>query len=291
MSQRTPFPHPRILVPSAGAALRSAAATAIIVALTSALPIAAEAQYRGPRADPEVARGDLPNTFTERPLTLPKLTMRWTLGAQAFRVDPGGGADEDYFVLAGGGFAFGILDELELGVGAGPISPFFADGGEIAGLSLSVYPTDDIDFQPPFAYLRARLVGSSGFELGVDGGFIAPVNGADPTIVVSLPMRIRGGQSFALDANFGADDGHRRGCGHDALRHHLPSLREPGVLLQRHDGLCDVARQRGPNHHAALRGGDDSPPTRGDTSSTSSCAAGCPASFSRERPGIRSTWT
>ena len=183
------------------APLTALTALAVFAVLGLLSPSTADAQWRLGGADAETLHGDLPNTFTERPLTLPQLTLRMTAGATLSVIDPGGA--NDYAATVGGGFAFGIIDDIEIGLGMGPIPSHPGVVDELDGLSGDIYPSSSRGFNPPYAYARFRFAKASAFELGLEAGFIAPVDGTDPGVAVSLPIRLRATQAFAIDVAVG----------------------------------------------------------------------------------------
>ncbi len=146
-----------------------------------------------------------PVVFSERPLTLPAMTLRGDVGFQIIHVDFGFGSDTTATAL-GAGVGFGIIDDFEVGLGASPIAPTlpaYAAALSIRGLSGLLSPEGSRGFNQPQFYGRYRFFSSDSVEVGAELGLILPAEGGDFGLNVAVPARFRFGDSFALDAGLG----------------------------------------------------------------------------------------
>ncbi len=146
-----------------------------------------------------------PVTFSQRPLTLPAMTLRGDLGFQILHLDLGLLGDDTVTSL-GAGVGFGILDDLEVGLGASPIAatlPSYATALSVRGLSGVLSPDYARGFNQPQLYGRYRFVSTETVEVGAELGFIFPANDADFGMNLAVPARFRFGDNFALDAGLG----------------------------------------------------------------------------------------
>lgn len=143
-----------------------------------------------------------PANFAMRPLTLPAMTLRADLGFQALHFEFGFPSDSDFTNSLGVGGAFGILDDLEVGLGGSSIAPTFlgvyASSG-LRGLGGVLSPEGARGFIQPEIYGRYRFFSSDMVEVGAELGFSLPTDGADFGMTLGVPARLRFGESFALD--------------------------------------------------------------------------------------------
>jgi len=142
-----------------------------------------------------------PARFTERPLTLPALTLRGDVGFQAVHFDLGP-MFSDFSTGLGTGFGFGILDDLEVGLGGSSIAPtllaVYSSAG-LRGLGGVTSPEEARGFVQPELYGRYRFFASEQAEVGAEIAFSFPTDDADFGLSVAVPARLRFGESFALD--------------------------------------------------------------------------------------------
>lgn len=175
---------------------------ASVFALTSSVALqsrTAHAQEEAPLSPSEGASAGYPSNFTQRPITLPAMTLKGDLAFAAIHL--GGAADNGFLLNLGG--AFGILDDLEVGVsgdrqGLNNGVSFSALGG-IAGNGLVPFVlAPDFDFGDIYLYGRYRFLNTDSFQLGVELGVNIPTS-TNFGLVVAAPFRLRLGEFFSLD--------------------------------------------------------------------------------------------
>ena len=144
-----------------------------------------------------------PSRYTERPLTLPALHLRVEPQVSLW-ISNAGSEDEVVLVLLNGGVGFGIIDDLEVGLGTSPIAPLMASAsfqGGLAGLGGALTPAFVRGFLSPTFYARYRFAALPQLETGLELAVAVPANGRDVGIIFGVPLRVRGGDHFALDAS------------------------------------------------------------------------------------------
>lgn len=143
-----------------------------------------------------------PVAFTQRPLTMPAMTLRGDLGFQLVHFDLGPFADSDFTTGLGAGVGFGIIDDLEVGIGGSSVAPtllgVFASSG-LRGLGGVLSPELARGFVQPEIYGRYRFYSSDMVEVGAELGLSLPTDDADVGLSLGVPTRLRFGDSFALD--------------------------------------------------------------------------------------------
>ena len=151
--------------------------------------------------------GSYPTNFAQRPLTLPALNLRADLAVSLLHLDFGFG--DDTFTAIGAGAGFGVLDDLEVGLGQSPIAPIqpyiFGTSSQL-GLGGVVAPDGARGFTPPRFYGRYRFLGGepgSLAELGAELAFLLPTEYSDFGIDLGMPMRFHFGEMFALGVGVG----------------------------------------------------------------------------------------
>ena len=145
--------------------------------------------------------GAYPVTFTERPLTLPALTVRGSLGFQLIHFDLGP-MFTDFSTAVGTGIGFGIVDDLEVGLGASPIASTLQGvyaTSALRGLGGVTSPEEARGFIQPELYGRYRFFASDVAEVGAELAFSLPTDDTDFGLSVGVPARLRFGGRFALD--------------------------------------------------------------------------------------------
>ena len=152
--------------------------------------------------DPIAADGYYPSTFTLRPLTLPRLALRGDFALTFAYFDFGIGDPVTVIGMDVGG-AFGVLDDLEFGLGQSPIAKTLGAPFRLPGLGGDLSPDYARAFHAPHFYGRYRFVGTEAFDMGAEVGLVLPTEYTDLGIDVAIPMRIRAGGIFALDASVG----------------------------------------------------------------------------------------
>lgn len=143
----------------------------------------AEAQRRG--------TGRMADSWQQRPLTLPKATLRFDIheddhdeswGGLLFRSFPCRMDERCNDVFFNFGFSAGIIDDFEIGALVAPVR--FTRGAR---------------YQNPQLYVRYRFL-RGGFQMGVEGRVEFPVaDGREGWGQVGLPMRVRAGNLLRLD--------------------------------------------------------------------------------------------
>lgn len=142
-----------------------------------------------------------PARYTLRPLTLPALQLRANAQLSVQRFDLLG---EVTLVALGGGVGFGIVDDFEVGLGTSPIAPLAASAralGVHEGLGGLVRSPDSLGFLNPTLYARYRMVSSPDADVGFEFAVTLPRKGSDSAIMLGVPIRARGSESFVLDAS------------------------------------------------------------------------------------------
>ena len=152
-------------------------------------------------------RGDprMPQRIARRPITQPHDTLRVSLFASGAGVDTPFGED---FVLAfqlGG--AYGVTDDLEVGVGAesAGIAALSAGPGARSawrptgeGLLSFLVLDEGLDFGDIPVYARYRFFRNRLVEIGGEAGVLVPTF-SDFAIRLGVPVRLHLGDVFALD--------------------------------------------------------------------------------------------
>lgn len=168
-----------------------------VFVLASALLMssAAYAQPEGQAQPPPDEEYDMPSegypsNFTQRPITLPAMTIKADLGFAVVHF----GEVIDSLVLMNLGGAFGILDDLEVGV-----------SGDRQGLQrtsvnglVPLVLAPDFDIGDIYLYGRYRFLNTGTFQMGVEIGFNIPTF-TDFGFLVAAPFRLRLGEMFSLD--------------------------------------------------------------------------------------------
>lgn len=131
-----------------------------------------------------------PANFTQRPITLPAMTIKADLAFGVLHLpDP---LDNTLVMNLGG--AFGITDDFEVGISGDRQGLTNALG---AGL-VPLYLSPDFDFGDIYLYGRYRFLSSESFQMGVELGFNIPT-ATDFGLIVAVPFRARLGDIFSID--------------------------------------------------------------------------------------------
>ena len=131
-----------------------------------------------------------PARFTQRPITLPAMTLKADLAFHAVhQPDP-----IDSLFALNLGAAFGIIDDLEVGISGDRQGLTNLPGNGLVPLLVS----PDFEFRDIYLYGRYRFVNTESFEMGVELGLNIPTN-TDFGIFVAVPFRARFSEAFSLD--------------------------------------------------------------------------------------------
>ena len=154
---------------------------------------------QAPPDEHESSADSYPANFTQRPITLPAMTIKADVAFAVIHL--GGGLDNGFLLNLGG--AFGILDDLEVGIsgdrqGLNNGVLFGAIGGVAANGLLPLVLAPDFDFGDIYLYGRYRFLNTESFQLGVELGFNIPT-ATSFGLVVAAPFRLRLGDVFSID--------------------------------------------------------------------------------------------
>lgn len=148
--------------------------------------------------DPEApSESEYPQNYTQRPITLPRFTVRGDAAFTVLHLPSPPGFDDDYATGLNVGGGFGITDDLEVGVSGERIGLGVGPTGGRGGLFPLAF-TPDADFGDPYLYGRYRFLGLEKFELGAELGLVIPFD-TNFEMVFALPFRARFGEIFSLD--------------------------------------------------------------------------------------------
>ena len=148
--------------------------------------------------DPEApAESDYPQNYTQRPITLPRFTVRGDAAFTVLRIPGVPGFSDDYATGMNIGGGFGITDDLEVGISGERIGLGIGPTGGRGGL-LPIAFTPDANFGDPYLYGRYRFLALESFELGAELGLVVPFD-TNFEMVFALPFRARFGEMFSLD--------------------------------------------------------------------------------------------
>ena len=138
-----------------------------------------------------------PARYVERPLTLPKGTLRVNtqLHIVGFEAMPSP-REYDVATRLGVGAAFGIIDDFEVGASSQPIMSF----NDRDAISPALSP--DPDVLNSYLYARYRFLAGRSVQIAAEAGVELPWDD-DVAFVFALPIRIQAGRSFALDTGVG----------------------------------------------------------------------------------------
>ncbi len=137
------------------------------------------------------AQPQTPGRYTLRPITVGEGAVRFNgqFSVTRFETLPG---EYDIRVHSALGVAYGIDDDFEVGASSQPIMAF--GGGDLVGVELSPDP----DISNTYLYGRYRFLHQEAIEMAGEVGISVPWRGVFG-FVLGLPIRLRGGQWFALD--------------------------------------------------------------------------------------------
>lgn len=175
----------------------------VLVSAFALMTSAASAQFDGeaqaPPDDYELPSEGYPTNFTQRPITLPAMTIKADL---AFAVVHLPAPLDNGFLLNLGG-AFGILDDLEVGIsgdrqGLNNGILFGPTGGIAANGLVPLILAPDFDFGDIYLYGRYRFLNTDSFQMGVELGFNIPT-ATEFGLVVAAPFRLSLGDMFSID--------------------------------------------------------------------------------------------
>ncbi len=158
--------------------------------------------------DAELPAGEprMPQRLATRPITQPRNTLRLSLFMAGWGADTGGFA-EDFVVSLQLGGAYGITDDLEIGVGTESMGIAAVGAGAFArsgwrpvgeGLLSFLILDDDLDFGDIPLYGRYRFFQNDLVEIGGELGLLIPTY-SDFAVRFGVPVRLHFGELFAVD--------------------------------------------------------------------------------------------
>jgi hypothetical protein len=149
--------------------------------------------------------GSYPQAYTARPQTLPKGTVRADLSFLVFKPAFGGFDFDATTVLQVGG-GFGVLDDLEVGIGTERLGMRRVAGTGLVPLALS----PDFEFGLITPYGRYRFLSNDVVQVSADLSFFLPTASVDgflfPNFIlgVALPVRITPMERLSIDTGIDA---------------------------------------------------------------------------------------
>lgn len=222
---RRAWASPAALPRSTAALPRSTAALPLCAAallLLAAAPAHAQGEPGGPVVAPEsgtsaeigeagvddrapVTAERIARAYAQRPITMPARTLRLSGFFSGAHLEFGIGQEFVFAFQIGG--AYGITDDLEIGVGTEKLGPSAIGAGRAAfsgwrptgeGLLSFVVADGDLDFGDIPVYGRYRFLDTELVEVGAELAVLIPTR-TDFALRLGAPVRLHGGEIFALD--------------------------------------------------------------------------------------------